>query len=144
MRLPKLIRDWIERVRAPTRGSLGMRGEKLAEHTLRQKGMRIVGRQVRTPYGEIDIVASDRGTWVFVEVKTRRSDSIDDALEAVTLEKQRRLTRLALAYLKRRDLLDQPARFDVVGISWPTDSQPPEIRHIANAFEPTGVDGMFS
>ena len=106
--------------------------------------MRIVGRRVRTPLGEIDLVARDGATWVFVEVKTRRATDVAEALEAVTAEKQRRLTRLAVAYLRRHKLLNQPARFDVVGISWPSDDQVPQVRHIENAFEPTGTDGMFS
>ena len=123
---------------------LGERGERLAEQMLRRKGLQIVARRVRTSCGEIDLVAKDRGTWVFIEVKTRRSDRAGDALEAVTAAKQRQLTRLALAYLKRHRLLDQPARFDVVGICWPTDDGQPAVHHLCNAFEASGVDSLFS
>lgn len=143
-RLIGTIRHWVAQLVRPLPGTLGERGERLAERALRTRGMRIVGRRVRTPEGEIDLVARDGSTWVFVEVKTRKSRDVQEALEAVTPDKQRRLTQLALAYLKRRHLLGQPARFDVIGISWPDGNHDPEIRHIANAFEASGSDGMYS
>ena len=64
--------------------------------------------------------------------------------EAVDNDKQRRLTRLALAYLKRHDLLEYSARFDIVAITWPDKNSKPTIEHFKNAFEPIGVQGMFS
>lgn len=114
--------------------TLGERGETLAARHLRRAGFRIVGRGVRTGLGELDLVAIDGRTLVFVEVKTRQSDEQGHPAEAVDLNKQRRLTRLATAYLKRHGLLNHPARFDVVAITWP-DGCRPKVEHIRNAFE---------
>ena len=86
--------------------SLGRRGERAAEPLLRRKGYKIVARGERGPLGELDLVAVDGRTVVFVEVKTRRSHDAGHPAEAVGPEKQQRLTRLALAYLKRHDLLE--------------------------------------
>jgi putative endonuclease len=123
----------------------GDHGERVAARHLRQQGMRILARQHQSRLGEIDLIALD-GPWlVFVEVKTRRSNVAGRPEEAVTPAKQRQLTRLALEYLKRRRWLGKrPARFDVVAVTWPTGSSLPEIVHFRNAFEPTGIPGMFS
>ena len=97
-------------------------------------------RGYRTPRGEIDLVARDGATLVFIEVKSRRQGT---PAEAVTPEKQRRLTVAALQFLKRYNLLDRPCRFDVVAITWPDDRRPPMIEHIPNAFEAVGRGQMF-
>lgn len=124
---------------------LGDRGERAAEHFLRKRGIRVIVRKYETSRGEIDLVARERDTLVFVEVKTRRRG---EPAEAVTPEKQRRLTRAALAFLKQHALLDQgvPCRFDVIAIVWPdADAEgKPEIEHIRSAFEATGVPSMHS
>ena len=123
----------------------GDRGERAAAKFLKRQGFRIVQRNYSTPLGEIDIVALDGKTIVFVEVKTRSSLVAGRPEEAVTLDKQRKLTNMALAYLKKHKLLEHSARFDVVAIVWPDDArQPAEIRHLRNAFEPTGKWQMFS
>jgi putative endonuclease len=123
----------------------GDRGERAAARHLRRQGMRILARQHRSRLGEIDLIALDRGTVVFVEVKTRRSDAAGRPEEAVTPAKQRQLTRLALEYLKRRGWLGRrSARFDVVAVTWPAGRAKPEITHYRNAFEPVGVESMFS
>ena len=124
--------------------SLGQRGERAAARFLRRAGYRIVGRRDRGRLGEIDLVAIDGRTIVFVEVKTRRSHDTGHPAEAVGLEKQRRLTRLALAYLKRHDLLEYPARFDVVAVTWPSGARRPRIEHFRNAFEAVGHGQMYS
>ncbi len=91
------------------------------------------------------MVAIDGDQVVFVEVKTRTSDVAGRPDEAVTRSKQKKLTRLALGYLKRRGWLGKrSARFDVVAVTWPKDQKTPEIVHYPNAFEPVGVDGMYS
>ncbi len=105
--------------------------------------MKIVGRRERTSLGEIHLVALDKGTIVFVEVKTRFGSTLDDALNAVDQRKQARLTKLALAYLRKNGLLEHPARFDVVAVSWP-EKGPPLVRHVENAFESVGDWQMFS
>ena len=127
-----------------TPAPLGRRGEQRAARFLRRRGYTIVARGARDRLGEIDLVAVDRRkTVVFVEVKTRRSRRDGDPVEAVDHDKQRRLTRAALAFLRRHDLLDQPARFDVIGIVWPR-ARRPEIVHIRNAFTPSGSWQMWS
>lgn len=125
------------------RRTLGERGEAMAARYLRRRGYRIVARGERGGLGEIDLVAVDRRTVVFVEVKTRRSHDAGHPADAVDANKQRRLTRLALAYLKKHDLLECRARFDVVAVTWPDDRSPPQIEHIQNAFEPVGQGQMF-
>ena len=89
---------------------------------------------MRTGLGELDLVAVDGRTVVFVEVKTRQTGEQGHPAEAVDLPKQRRLTLLATAYLKRHRLLNHAARFDVVAITWP-DGRRPQIEHIRNAFD---------
>jgi putative endonuclease len=140
----QLYRRWVGWRRG---GSLGERGERLAARYLRRQGMTIVARQVRLGGGELDLVAVEGETIVFVEVKTRRSDHAGHPLEAITTEKQRRLTRAALAYLRRHGLLEYSARFDLVAVIWPQNRAaggPPQVIHIRNAFEPPGEGQMFS
>ena len=124
--------------------SLGQRGERAAQRYLRRRGYKIVARGQRGRLGELDLVAVDGRTLVFVEVKTRRSHDAGHPAEAVGSEKQRRLTRLALAFLKRHDLLNQDARFDVMAITWPKQVRKPKIEHFRNAFEAVGRGQMFS
>lgn len=114
---------------------LGDRGERAAARHLRRHGLRIIVRGYRTPHGEIDLVAREGGRLVFIEVKTRRQG---DPAEAVTPEKQRRLTLAALHFLSRHRLLECPCRFDVVAIVWPAENAPPRIDHIRDAFPATG------
>jgi putative endonuclease len=111
-------------------------------------GYKIVARGQRDALGELDIVAVDmrdpRGpTVVFVEVKTRTSHEAGHPVEAVDRDKQRRLTRLAMAYLKRHGLLNHPARFDIVAVTWPQDQTKPTIEHFKNAFEAAASDDLF-
>jgi putative endonuclease len=126
-----------------TGGSLGSRGERVAERFLRGKGYRILDRGCRSRVGEIDLVALDGETIVLVEVKTRRRGDGGAAAEAVGPVKQRRLTRAALGYLKARNLLEVRARFDVVAVTWPEDDRQPVIDHFPNAFEPGGSGQFF-
>ena len=119
---------------------LGNRGETAAARFLKKRGMRVLRRGFRTPRGEIDLIARDGDTLVFVEVKTRRRG---EPAEAVTVEKQRRLTLAALEFLKRHNLLEQRSRFDVVAILWPDDDAEPTIEHYRNAFEAQGRGQMF-
>lgn len=143
MKLLNQIRDWYRRRSEPK--PLGVRGESLAARYLKRRRYIIVARGQRDNLGELDLVAIDRQTVVFVEVKTRRSSDKGHPADAVHEEKQRRLTRLALAYLRRHDLLDNPARFDVIAIVWPDDSKKPSsVEHFKNAFEPVGQGQMFS
>ncbi len=115
------------------RKETGRRGEDIATAYLRGKGYRIIERNYRCPFGEADIVARDKRVIVFVEVKSRRSDRFGEPQAAVDHHKQRKLSRIALCYLKAKDLLNQDARFDVLSILFTTDGH--RIEHITNAFD---------
>jgi len=111
----------------------GKLGEDLATAELWHQGYVILARRYRTRFGEIDIVAQDGQTVVFVEVKTRRSDRYGSAAESVTPWKQRRIAAMALDYLAWVGRLDTPCRFDVVAIDG-VGSDDVSIRHIKEAF----------
>ena len=129
---------------AASKLTLGPAGERLAAKFLQRQGYRIVARSHRQRLGEIDLIAIDQGCLVFVEVKTWTSDHAGDPSEAVDRRKQEKLTRAALVYLKQRQLLEQPARFDVISIVWPLQAgEQPAIRHFKNAFEAVGHGQMF-
>jgi putative endonuclease len=98
------------------RQELGKRGEDCAMAELMRRGYAILARRYRTRHGEIDIVAREGSTTVFVEVKARATGEFGTAAEAVSRRKQRRLVRMAVDYLARSGLADQPCRFDVVAI----------------------------
>lgn len=115
------------------RQRLGKTGEALAAGFLEGRGYRILQRNYRTPPGEIDLVAQDGKTLVFIEVKTRRSYRYGSAKTGVTAEKRRRLSLAALIYLKRTGLMHTPARFDVVTVD--ASMEPPQIEVICNAFD---------
>ena len=160
IRLRARAQRWVQRLlaalvgcaallRAPWAGlwpravPFGLGGKRLAERFLRRFGYAIVDRRTRGGLGEIDLVAVDQRTIVFVEVKSRRSHQRGHPAEAVDPRKQRRLTRLALSWLKRHHLLEQRARFDVVAVTWPKTERLPTIKHIRNAFEAAGDGQMF-
>ena len=125
--------------------TLGQRGEAAAARFLRRRGYKIIARGDRHRRGELDLVAVDPDrTIVFVEVKTRKSADAGHPSEAVDANKQRRLTRLAVGFLKRHGLLEYPARFDVVAVTWPPGKRSPKIEHFENAFEAVGQDEFFS
>ena len=120
------------------RRELGASGEALAADCLERLGFRVIERNVRCGFGEIDLVALDRGTVVFVEVKSNRGPRYGAPEEMVTPAKQRQLTRLATWYLQRRRWLGRPARFDVIAVDWDADGTP-RVRHLANAFPAAGI-----
>jgi putative endonuclease len=121
--------------KAPPRDALGDRGENVAARYLRNQGYKIIVRNFRCALGEIDIIARDGDTLVFVEVKTRTDDEPTPE-EQVNGVKQHQITKTAKYYLGRYGVPQPPARFDVVAIVWPT-GRTPQIRHTPNAFEPT-------
>ncbi|MBX3237477.1 MAG: YraN family protein [Nitrospiraceae bacterium] len=122
-----------------SRRKLGDEGERQAEDYLRRKGFKILGRNIRFPLGELDLVAEDRGVLVFVEVKRRRSEVFGGASEAVTLRKQAKVVQLAALYLARHRIHGQPCRFDVVLFQDHPDGSV-DLQHIANAFDVQGDD----
>ena len=119
-------------------------GEREAARFLRGKGYRILQTRMRNRFGEIDLIAKDGDTIVFVEVKTRAGDDQGAPFDAVTADKQRRLTNAALAYLKRHRLLERRCRFDVVSLVWPEGVPRPQIQHFEHAFEAVGRGQFYN
>jgi putative endonuclease len=142
MKLLAALGGWMKRRFAEK--PLGPRGEAAAARYLARQGYRILARGDRSRLGEIDLVALDGRTVVFVEVKTRQTADEGHPSEAVDAAKQGRLTRLALAFLKRHGLLGQAARFDVVAVTWPAEKRRPTIEHFRNAFEAVGQWQFYS
>ena len=119
----------------PKRDTLGDRGENAAARFLRGKGFTIITRNYRVDSGEVDIIARDGKTLVFVEVKTRQSDEPRPESQ-VNSEKMHQITKAAKVYISRYGYPRPPARFDVVAVIWP-EGNAPVIRHTEHAFEAT-------
>ena len=115
------------------RVTLGKMGEDLAVRELERRGYAILARRYRRRGGELDIVARDGETLVFVEVKTRDGDAFGGGGEAVTALKQRRMTQTAIDYMMRQRLTGVPCRFDVVTVR--VDEGRPSIEVVPNAFD---------
>ena len=115
--------------------NLGKRGESIAVKFLKSRNFRINARNYRNKLGEIDIIAQDGDTRVFIEVKTRSSDSFCLPEESVSLAKQRQISRIAQGYLASNGFPDMPVRFDVVAII--VSEKKPLINHIISAFDQT-------
>jgi putative endonuclease len=111
---------------------LGRTGEDLAAKCLEGRGYSILERNYRAPHGEIDLIALDNGTVVFIEVKTRTTDAYGAPELSVDHRKQEHMVRAALGYLKRKKLHQMPCRFDVVAISGAGSDR---VEVIQNAFE---------
>ena len=121
--------------------AIGKRGEQAAARLLRQQGLSVVAEGESDRAGEIDLIAVDRkrNTIIFVEVKTHSTAKPGHPADRVDLEKQGRITRAALRYLKRNQLLGVAARFDVVAVWWPKGmANPTRIEHYPSAFEAVG------
>ncbi|MBI5641552.1 MAG: YraN family protein [Nitrospirae bacterium] len=112
--------------------TLGKDGETLAVKFLKGKGYRILEKNYRTVFGEIDIIAKDEGVVVFIEVKTRSDDQFGYPFEAVNRRKREKMRKVALCFMKKLRG-EVPARFDVLSISM--DDGPMLISHIKDAFE---------
>ena len=119
---------------------LGKFGEDLACEYLVKNGYKIIGRNYRINFGEIDIIAREGDTLCFVEVKTRRSSDFGEGSEAVATLKKRKLCQTALWYLTQHRMTDAKARFDVVSILLEEGARD-EIELIKNAFEVN--EGLF-
>jgi putative endonuclease len=117
------------------RQQLGQRGEQEAERFLRQRGLRVLARRYRTTAGELDLVAADGVTIVFVEVKTQTTRGAADPEEKVRRDKRNRMVRAARAFVRQKRLDERPCRFDIVAVVCPTDG-PPEVRHFEDVFQP--------
>lgn len=123
------------KTRVTVRQRTGLWGEREAEHHLKAKGYKILGRRLRIGRrDEIDLVARSDDSLIFIEVKTRTGEIFGRPLSAVDRMKRFHLARAAVRYLKR--LKTQPAsfRFDVVEVIGSANGSKPVIRHIENAF----------
>lgn len=116
------------------RQRLGLVGEELAARELASRGYEILERRYRTQHGEIDIVAQDGDTLVFVEVRARATAEFGRAAESVTDAKKRKVTAMAVEYLARHHVTHRPCRFDVVAIDSAL-SDTPEICVYPSAFD---------
>jgi len=130
--------SWFQSLFKPAsleRDALGHRGENVAARFLQGLGYKIIVRNFRCNLGEIDIVAKDGKTLVFVEVKTRVYNEPTPE-DQVNEPKRHQITKAAKLYLSRYGIPQPPARFDVVAIVWP-EGREPQIRHTLHAFEAT-------
>lgn len=122
----------LRRGRGLNRRSAGDWGEDLALRFLEERGYKLVERNYRTRYGEIDLILRIGQSLVFVEVKLRRGRGFGDPLEAVTPRKQEAIRSMAEQYLAEYEPEYDELRFDAVGIL--AGGGPPEIHHVEGAF----------
>jgi len=115
---------------------LGQSGEEVAIDLLKKNGYKILVKNYRTKLGEIDIVARDKDTTCFIEVKTRQTEKFGLPQEAILRSKQKKISKVAIKFLKDNNLLDKKARFDVVSVMYKEGI--PKIDLIKNAFELEG------
>ncbi len=110
----------------------GMRGEEIARKHLKKQGLKILETNFRTRQGELDIIARERDTLVFVEVKTALNTNFGNPLEWIPLWKQNRIVKVSQSYLLSRGLHDIPVRYDVVGVDADRN-----VCHVRDAFRPS-------
>jgi len=138
------MKQWIERwthIREAAHLKTGRWGEQQAAHFLKSRRYRIHGQRIRIGrHDELDIVAEHSGVLVFVEVKTRRNEAYGRPFSAVNKTKRKRLSRAAVTYLKKTKRRPDHIRFDVVEVVGEPGGNPPELRHIENAFP---LDGAY-
>ncbi len=113
----------------------GCLGEKIAAEELVRRGYKIVASNLRTPFGELDLVARCGGYIVFVEVKTRATDSLGPPCLSVTWAKQKSIVRNALWYLKKYGCTNSYWRIDIVSVKLNASRKPEHIEVIENAVE---------
>ena len=118
-----------------SRLNIAKTGELLALKHLKTRGCKILAQNYRARRGEIDFIVQDGEFTVFVEVKTRRSLRFGLPQAAVTLQKQRQISKVALAYLQARNLLDAPCRFDVIAIHLSPQLELLRLEQIESAFD---------
>jgi putative endonuclease len=117
-------------------------GEAIAEQFCKLRGYEILARNAREGRGELDLVALDRGTVVFVEVKFRAERDWGGPLAAVTAKKRDDVSKAATRWLAARGATGRPVRFDVIGITWASDGTELRVQHVPNAF-PGGSRHFF-
>ena len=113
---------------------IGQLGENLAVEFLKKRGYAILERNFSCALGEIDLIARQNGTIVFVEVKSRSSTLFGLPQEAVNFEKRRKISQVALLYINKNNLSGVGMRFDVISITFDRLSKVATISLIKNAF----------
>lgn len=116
------------------RRQLGLKGEEAAAGYLKRSGYRVLNKNYSCRLGEIDIVALESDTLVFIEVRSRSSDEYGLAQESVTMRKQLRLRQLAWHYLKAEGKTGSSCRFDVISVLFDENGNLKRLEHIENAF----------
>lgn len=119
---------------------LGIRGERIAERYLREKGWRVLQRRFRSGHRDVDLIVERRGTVAFVEVKTRTGTTFGSPVEAVNWFKQRQLVKSAQVWVARFGRSEELYRFDVVGV-WIAGERV-RVRHVEQAFELPSRNGF--
>ena len=133
------MKSWIERLlnrsHEPAHLKTGRWGEKVSARFLKKNGFKIRGQRVRVgKRDEIDIIAEKDGVLVFIEVKTRKNEQYGRPFAAVNKAKRKCLSRATVAYLRHKKIKPDYIRFDVIEVIGSPAGDPPEIRHIENAF----------
>lgn len=112
---------------------IGKLGEKLAGNFLKSRGYRILNRNYRTPFGEIDLIVSQKNILIFVEVKTKTSESYSSPFSAITAYKKKTIIKNCKYYLKKHKLTANACRIDVIGITLDNKNNLQILRHIKTA-----------
>ncbi len=122
----------------------GRQSERIAAQFVERLGWRILGVNIVDQLGELDLLALDGQTLVFIEVRSTTQMDPQIAAATVNLGKQKRVCSAALRFLSRRKLLGENYRFDILAVAWPDPRLKPTILHIPNAFAPPDRHQMFS
>lgn len=112
---------------------LGFQGEHLALEKIISLGYKVLAKNYTCKLGEIDIIAKDKDTLVFIEVRTKSNKKFGLPQETVNIKKQNKIKKVAQYYLVKNNLLDFYCRFDVIGITWQNNCKP-QIEIIKDAF----------
>ena len=115
---------------------VGNKGESLAENYIKRKGYKIIQRNYRCRLGEIDIIAKDDDTIVFIEVRTKQNENFGSPQDSVTSTKISKISKTALRFIQEKNLSGFSYRFDFIAITFSQGK--PNIEHIENAFMPNG------
>lgn len=113
----------------------GQRSERAAVRFVRRLGYRLLTCNYSCPGGELDLVALEDRTLVFIEVRSTATGQVERTTLSITPEKQRRIIRAATHFLHRHKLQEPPCRFDVLIIDWPPSQKEPTITHHRSAFD---------
>jgi putative endonuclease len=121
---------------AMDKNEIGALGERIAAQYLQQHHYKLVTTNFSTKAGEVDIIAEQGDTFVFIEVKTRQSTAYGQPAQAVTKAKQKRIIKASLAYIQKQQLTDTNMRFDIIEVLYIHDiQQDANVNHIENAFD---------